>query len=66
MSNKSTPIVATMGIDIGKNSFHERAPAVRSSTRSTCSNLTERICGPALPRAQRRAERLLPARSYTN
>jgi hypothetical protein len=22
MSNKSTPIVATMGIDIGKNSFH--------------------------------------------
>ena len=22
MSNKSTPVVATMGIDIGKNSFH--------------------------------------------
>jgi len=22
MSNKSTPTVATMGIDIGKNSFH--------------------------------------------
>ena len=22
MSNQSTPIVATMGIDIGKNSFH--------------------------------------------
>jgi hypothetical protein len=22
MSNRSTPIVATMGIDIGKNSFH--------------------------------------------
>jgi hypothetical protein len=25
MSNKSTPIIATMGIDIGKNSFHSSA-----------------------------------------
>jgi hypothetical protein len=54
MSNESTPNVATMGIDVGKNSFHVRAPAVRSLVRRA-SNLTERICGPALPRAQKKS-----------
>jgi hypothetical protein len=47
MSSKSSPAVATMGIDIGKNSFHDRSPVKVPKLRTgsgSRSGLTAAMC----------------------
>jgi hypothetical protein len=72
MSDKSTPIVATMGIDIGKNSFHviglDRRGAIvlrqkwsRSQIEARVANMPPRHRQELVPRRRPRSTRGDPA-----
>jgi hypothetical protein len=45
MSNKSSPAVATMGIDIGKNSFHVIGPIIRQIEEISCNARPDHTSG---------------------